>query len=143
MEAGEHARSVNVLNYVAKACILARRAGNPTVEREDDIVGAEERFQCSRHGGTMGRVCRHVLGEVRRRTQRHPGWIRFSRRVPVGIGSGDRLVGAPEPVVILGLEAGDHPVAARDVRHRQHARSPYKVEPVVHGEPEHAVVPLP
>jgi len=63
--------------------------------------------------------------------------------VAVGIGCGDCLVGPPEPVVVFGVEAGDHGVAARDVRHCQHARGLDEVETAVGGETEQAVVPHP
>jgi len=44
--------------------------------------------------------------------------------------------------MVLGIEAGDHRVAAADVRHRQHARRLNEVEPAVGGEAEQALVPL-
>jgi hypothetical protein len=44
--------------------------------------------------------------------------------------------------VVFRVEAGDHRVAARDVRHRQHACGLHEVEPTRDGEAEHAVVPL-
>jgi hypothetical protein len=37
--------------------------------------------------------------------------------------------------VILGVEAGDHRVAAGDVRHRQHPRGLNEVEAAVDREP--------
>ena len=49
----------------------------------------------------------------------------------------------PEPVVILGFEARDHGIGPGNVRHCQHARCLHKVEPVVGGDAEQAVVPHP
>ena len=45
--------------------------------------------------------------------------------------------------MVLGLEAGDHRVAPRDVRHRQHPGRLHEVEPAGGSEAEHAIVPLP
>ncbi len=54
----------------------------------------------------------------------------------------DRLIRAPEPVVVLGVEARDHRVAAGDVRQRQHASRTDEVQTAGGGETQHAVVPL-
>lgn len=58
--------------------------------------------------------------EVRRRAQRPPRRIRFGCGVRVGTCHRDRDGRPPEHLVVFGIEAGDHRVAA-DVRHRPHA----------------------
>src|SRR6266536_825786 len=67
VEAAEDTRPVDVLDHVLQAVVLARRPGDPTVEREGDLVGAEERVQGLDHGGAVAGVRRRVLREVRRR----------------------------------------------------------------------------
>ena len=143
VEADQDTRPVDVLDHVVEAVVLACRPGDPAVERERDLVGAEERVQRLGHGGAVAGVRRRVLREVRRPAQRPPARVGHRRRVAVGVCLRDCLVGAPEPVVVLGVEAGDHRVAAGDVRHRQHPRSLDEVEPVGGGKPKQAVVPHP
>jgi hypothetical protein len=64
-------------------------------------------------------------------------WHQVRSRVRVGVRQRDRNGWPPEHVVVLGLEAGDHRIAAADVRHRQHTRRPDEVEPSVGGEAQH------
>ena len=122
MEAGQGPREHHVLDCVVEALVIARRGGHPTVERKGDIVGTEERAECLCHGAAVKGVRRRVLGVVRRRAQRLPGGVRLGGGVPVRVRTGDRPVWAPEPIVILGFEAGDHRVTSSNVSHRQHPR---------------------
>ncbi len=142
VEAGQGPREHHVLDCVVEALVIARRAGDPTVERKGDIVGTKERAECLCHGAAVEGVRRRVLGVTRRRAQRLPVWVRLGGGVSVRVRTGDRPVWAPEPIVVLGFEAGDHRVAPGDVRHREHPRRLDEVEPAVDGEAKHAVVPL-
>src|SRR6185437_5257050 len=45
VEADEDARQVDVAHDVLQAAVGARRTRNPTIEREGDVVGAEEGVQ--------------------------------------------------------------------------------------------------
>src|SRR5436305_2934705 len=78
MEADEHAGPVDVLDDVVEAVVGARRlrqARRPAVEREGDLVGAEEGIQSLDDRGAVTGMSRGVLGEVRRRAERLPGRV--------------------------------------------------------------------
>src|SRR5207247_3317410 len=66
------------------------QAGRAAVEREGDLVRAEEGVECLDDGGAVARVRRRVLGEVRRRTERVPACICHGVRVAVRVRQGDR-----------------------------------------------------
>ncbi len=63
--------------------VLVGHAGRSAVERERDLVGAEERIQGADDGGAVAGVRGGVLGEVRRRSERLPGWVGDRVRVAV------------------------------------------------------------
>ena len=65
--------------------------------------------------------------------QRLPGRIRRGGRVPVGVGTLDRVGGAPEVVVVLGLPAGDHRVRRRNPDVAEQPRGLAQVEPTRDG----------
>ena len=67
MEADEDACLVDVRDDVVEAGVVAGRVGDAAVERERDVVGAEERVQRRDHRGAVAGVRGRVLGEVRRR----------------------------------------------------------------------------
>ena len=143
MEPDEDTGQVDVLDDVLEAVVVPGGVGGAAVERERDLVGAEERIERRDDGGAVAGVRGRILGEVRRRSERLPGRVGHRLRVAVGVGQRDRLVGTPEPVVVLGVEAGDHRVPAGDVRHRQHPGGLHEAEAAVAREAEQAVVPLP
>ena len=142
VEPGEDAGQLDVPHRLVEMLVPARRTGHGAVERDLGPTGTDEFTQRLRDRAGVTRVRRGVLGEVRRRAQRPPPRIRFGRRIPVGVGPRDGGGRPPEHVVVLGVEAGDHRVAAADVGHRQHPRRPDQVEPPVGGQAQHALVPL-
>src|SRR4030095_5776572 len=143
VETGKGPREHHVLDRVVEALVIARRAGDPAIERESNLVGAEEGAERVCHGAAVECVRRRILRMVRRRAQRCPGWIGLGIRVAVLGCPLDGLVGTPRQIVILGFEARDHSVAPGHMRHRQHPRCVYKVESAVVDEAKHAVAPLP
>ncbi len=62
VEAGQGPREHHVLDRVVEAFVIARRGGHPTVEREVDLVGAEERAERVCHGAAVKGVRCRVLG---------------------------------------------------------------------------------
>src|SRR5262245_46138395 len=143
MEPDEDACLIDVFDHVVKPVVTPYGPRHSAVKDKGDLVGAKERIQGCDHGSAVAGVRRRILGEVRRRSERLPAGVRHRLRVAVGVCERDRLVRPPEPVVVLGVEAGNHCVAAGDVCDRQHPSGLYEVEPPGGGEAEHAVVPLP
>ena len=80
---------------------------------------------------------------IRCRAQRCPRRVRLGGWVAIGVGLANCRDWTPKQVVVLGVEAGDHPVAPGYMRHGQHSRRMHKVEPLRRDEIEHAIVPLP
>ena len=143
VESDEDACPVDILDDLVQPVVAAGGVRGAAVEGHRDFVGAEEGIEGGDDGGAVAGVRRGVLGEVRRRRQRLPGGVGGGLRIAVRVGSRNCLVGAPEPVVVFGVEAGDQGVAAGDVRHCKHARGLDEVETTVGGEAEQAVVPHP
>src|SRR5262249_39484959 len=86
------------------------------VERERELVRGEEGIESLDDSAAVAGVRRRILWEVRCRSEWLPGCVGHRIRVVVHVRQMDRLVGAPEPEVVLGVEAGDHRVGAGAVR---------------------------
>ena len=96
-----------------------------TVER--DPVGAEELGQRTGYrggeAGVPGGVLRVVAVE-----KMGPGVVLERVVVPIRVRPLDRMLRAPEVVVVLGLPAADEAVRGGDMRHRHHPRGLERVE---------------
>src|SRR4029453_4794431 len=97
----------------------ASRALTTAVLWQAGAAGDSGKFGGVARGAPLGRG---VLGEGRGPAERGPARVGRRLRVTVGVRQRNRLVGPPEPVVVLGVEAGDHPIAPGHVGHRQHPR---------------------
>jgi hypothetical protein len=80
--AGQSPGVHHVLDRVVEALVIARRAGDPTIERESNLVGAEEGAERVCHGAAVEGVRCRVLGMVRRRTQRLPVGLALNPKAP-------------------------------------------------------------
>ena len=131
MEAGQDARQVHVLDCVAKAAYSASVPVTP-LSREKATLSVPKNAGSASPLPVLWKACAEgysgKFGVVRSGS---PGGIGLSVWVAVRVCPWDRPVGTPEPIVVLGLEAGDHGVAPGDMRHRQHPRRLHEVESVV------------
>ena len=83
-----------------------------------------------------------ILRVIRRRQQGLPRRIPHRVRVAIRVCALNRMKGAPGQVVILGVEAANHGVAARHVSHGQHPRRLDRREAAGSGKPQQIAVPL-
>lgn len=124
-------RQIHFFNLIAKLREVVRGSGDGAREMGRNRIGVEvlgdSDFKCPGCASIRGRVLR-MSG---RHDQRRPVRIRGGERIAVGIGIMDRRVGAPERVVILGIETRDESVFVRYLSHGYKARRLHRRQSVV------------